>query len=260
MRTTRRAPNSRKRAATNVVLFVGLAALALVAWYDVNGKLPTRRQASQQYTIDALNFVREDGKTFAFARDKSGWRMLQPVRVEAQPSRVEKLVALIDSNTDDGYHISDVNLEATGLASPRIRMRLGEATAVFFGDTEPLTGRRYIQIEDRVILLDDQHVPLMEGGVNAFASRSLLATPVDSVEFDGAKLNAEAWETVSALGIRQIGESIPVNAQPIAVVTDGETQAWHSWPDDALIALYREGDDIHYLISQADAATLGISP
>ena len=259
MLVSRRHPHARKRAATNVVMFVGLAALALVAWYDINGDLPNRRTVSKQHTIDALNYIRADGKTFAFERASSGWIMTQPVNASAQSSRVEKLLSLIDSDTADGYDIQEVNLVSTGLANPVVRMRLGEDTAVFFGATEPLSGRRYVQIDDRVILLEDQHVPLIEGGLNAFANPKLIATPVDTVEIQSELSDAQAWEQATALGVRQHTVSIPDTAQAIELTSEGKPQAWRAWQDDALVALYRDGDDIHYLISQAQAAKLGIS-
>lgn len=239
-------------------MFIGLAALALVAWYDINGELPSRRTASRHHTVEALNFVRDDGKFFAFERSGAGWQMTRPVTATAQPARVERLVALIDSDTSDGYAVQELNLEATGLDEPIVRMRLGEDTAVFFGATEPLSGRRYVQIEDRVILLDDQHVPLIEGGLNAFASPKLLDTPIEQVVIDNRRADSEVWENATALGVREQRDRVPSSAREIGLVIQGKTQAWRAWRDDALVVLHRDGDDIHYLISRAQATTLGI--
>ncbi|MEM7377154.1 MAG: hypothetical protein AAF460_06540 [Pseudomonadota bacterium] len=258
-RVNRRHPHARKRAATNVVMFVGLGALALVAWYDINGELPNRRAPSQQHTVQALNLVRADGTTFAFERDSAGWRMVRPVQAPARASRVDTLVALIDTPTDNGYAVQDVNLDSTGLAQPRVRMRLGEHLAVFFGATEPLSGRRYIQIEDRVVLLEDQHVPLIEGGLNAFADPKLIDATVESVALADSTGDAEAWENATALGVRPHQDAVPTGALSIEIESAGTTQAWSAWQDDALVALYRDGDEIHYLISQTQAAKLGIS-
>lgn len=256
--TQRRNPNARKRAATNVVMFIGLGALALVAWYDINGKLPDRR-ASVSHTVDSLTLVRGDGQTFAFKRDGAAWQILQPVRAPADASRVEKLVALIDADTQNGYAIDEINLDATGLAAPQIRMRLGADTAVFFGGIEPVSNRRYVQIDDTVVLLDDQHAPLIEGGLNAFVDRRPFRAATGSSSPDDSTASPEAWATLSALGVRPHDRSTPTDAIAFSISTPDEKQAWHAWREGALIALHRSDSDHRYLISAADAATLGLS-
>ncbi len=255
---SRRNPNARKRAATNIVMFIGLGALALVAWYDINDKLPERR-ASLRHTVDSLTLVRGDGQTFAFARDGAGWRLRQPVEVAADGSRVEKLVALIDTERKDGYAIGDINLDSTGLAAPTVRMRLGNDTAVFFGGIEPVSNRRYVQIDDTVVLLDDQHVPLIEGGLNAFVERRPFRHVTEAVSIGDTEVDSDVWSELSALGVRAHNNTAPASAIEFDINASDEKQVWHAWADGALVTLHRAGSDHRYLISAADAATLGLS-
>ncbi len=255
----RRNPNSRKRAATNIVMFIGLGALALVAWYDINGELPDRRVESVQHTVEHMTVVRGDGQTFAFAREGANWQLRQPVNAPAAGERVSRLVALIDTNTENGYAIDEIDLDATGLSDPPVRMRLGDDTAVFFGGIEPVSGRRYVQIDDRVVLLDDQHVPLIDGGLNAFAERQPFSAAIDSVSISGQDADAAVWQSLTALGVKPQLDGVSTNATAVDVTAEGTSQTWHAWQDGALVALHRAGDEVRYLISTADAATLGLS-
>ena len=250
----------RRRAYTNVLLFVGLIAMAMVAWLDYKNRLPDRRPASTMNAAPAslVAFVSAKGVNTEIRRQGKQWSLTMPVQLSARVSRVSRLLELQAQDFSAGFDTADVNLDAAKLDASARLLQLDEAL-YRFGGFEPVSGKRYIQLADKVLLLEDRYLPLMDGGINAFAELQLPFQQVNSATVDDTAINDEqllAWQNTQAMGVRAVS-SAPGSHKLIDF--SEATAPWLAWPEKGLWVLQPQQLGVEYLINSAQAATLGLN-
>lgn len=251
----------RKRAYTNILMFVGLMAMAMVAWLDHQDRLPERRPGARTEAVEVTSvaFTSANGVATEVQLDHHRWQLLQPINTPARESRVARLLELLSLDFSKGYDADTINMAAAGLGESARTLQLGDSS-YRFGGVEPISAKRYVQLEQRVLLLEDRHLPLMDGGINAFAERLLPLQQVTSAILDTTPLNHEqllAWQSTQALGVRSA--STPATAHLTIAFKGSEPNAWSAWPDKGLWVLQPKGAEMEYLINSAQAATLGLT-
>lgn len=249
----------RRRGYTNLLLFVGVMAMAAVAWLDHKDRLPDRRGGSDRRAEASLvAFANARGVNTELRRRDGAWHLTMPVALGARESRVQRLLELRDADFSAGYPLAEVNREASGLDDGARLLQLD--TQVYrLGDLEPISGKRYVQLEQRVLLLEDRHLPLMNGGLNAFAELRLQAPAAGAIRLDGDALavaQATAWRDTEAMGVRA-ASAAPESHRRIDFEAV-EAQHWRAWPEKGLWVLQPAAGGFEYLINGAQAATLGI--
>lgn len=252
----------RKRAYTNILMFIGLMAMAMVAWLDHQNKLPERRASNQPTTapVSLVAFINSNGVNNELRRKDQQWTLMAPVEVAARTARVGRLLELQEIDFSAGFAIDSVNVTAARLDEQARVLQL-DNNIYRFGGIEPVSKKRYVQLNDKVVLLEDRYLPLMDGGVNAFAELQLPLQQVSSVTVNNVALDSAqllAWEDTQAMGVRaaaaSIGKALPITIER----ADSTPTTWLAWPEQGLWVLQAKSQGIDYLISAAQAATLGL--
>ena len=250
----------RRRAYTNILMFVGLMAMAMVAWLDYKDRLPERRpdRTTSAAPASLVAFVNAKGVNTEIRRQGEQWSLTMPVQLKARDSRVSRLLELQAMDFSAGFDAADVNLDAAKLDASARLLQLDEAL-YHFGGFEPVSGKRYIQLGDKVLLLDDRYLPLMDGGINAFAELQLPLQQVTSVTIDESAISAEqllAWQSTQAMGVRA-GTTAPDTHKQIQF--SEVSTPWSAWFEKGLWVLQPQQLGVEYLINSAQAATLGLN-
>jgi|GEM_PF-2381611 len=250
----------RKRAYTNVLLFVGVMALGAVAWLDNRNKLPERRTpTSTAASAESISFQTPSGVDVELRRNGDGWNLLKPITLAARVSRVERLLELQSLDFSNGYATADVNLEAAGL-TPDARALVIDGNRYLFGSIEPLSSQRYLQNKERVLLWEDRYLPLIDGGINPIVKLELPLQSISAATFDSTALSQQqlmAWKNTSAMGVRVASEA-PVEAKAILFEQAYQSE-WSVWESEGFWILQAQQADHEYLLSGAQADTLGLN-
>lgn len=204
---------SDRRAFTNLLLFVGVAAMAFIAWQDhvarnapPSSVLETPPQDISRIEIDLPKRAR-----LVLEKSAGTWWLHQPFRAPLQQGRVGVLLSLAEAVPASRYSIAGRQLADFGLEPARGRLQLNDAM-LRFGDQEPSSGRRYVQHGEQILLLEDQHLPLLDAGLKALADLrpvgdELLASltlPDGSVVTAPEQL--DNWRIARAAGIEAVTE------------------------------------------------------
>ena len=108
------------------------------------------------------------------------WFITQPLNIAADAERVDALLNLLDDTSINLYDSAGLDLTPYHLDTPRAILQLNEQP-IEFGDTNPVTGQRYMLVNKQLTLSDDVYYPLLTSGLGNFIER----TPIPS----GAKVN-----------------------------------------------------------------------
>lgn len=108
-------------------------------------------------------------------RNRNVWQLEQPLTANASNSRVNMLLSLLDSVPSKQFAIDEnMVLSAFGLAEPDIKLRFNDTTFTF-GDTEKLSGQRYLRVDETIYLFNDSISPLLQASASGFIENRLFA-------------------------------------------------------------------------------------
>lgn len=166
------------RTLLNLVLFLAVLGLALVAWFKPGVKpMDTPRPITtgltpeqtgsltvERLTRDPLTFSRRDGRWFLLADNRE---------LPAADFQVRALLRLLEATATRHYPAGSLDLGSLGLQPPRARVVLDDVD-IRFGATDALKKQRYVQVGDTVYLIDDQYQHLLNAAWPNFVSRQML--------------------------------------------------------------------------------------
>ncbi|HWP94887.1 MAG TPA: DUF4340 domain-containing protein [Gammaproteobacteria bacterium] len=249
-----------KRTLLNVILALGVLALAAVAWFE-----PGRTPAEEGFTLpvpakDTIERLRltRDGVTVVLERAGGSWHMREPYALPADDHQIGLLLDSLAQTSKARYAVRDLDLARYGLAAPRMTLAANDVELAF-GETEPLSYRRYVRLGEFVYLVDDLLHYRLDQEPAHFVSKKLLpegAKPVaialpgrtlkqgadgkwtlvpedTAVGADAINQLVDAWRTARAFEVKPLGEapsqgevSITLEsvAEPIrfAILTDAD--------------------------------------
>ena len=114
-----------------------------------------------------LVITRAGRDDIALVRSDDDWRIVAPCALDANDARVEPLLGALGTGALD-YPAGEVDLEAAGLDEPLAVVRL-DGTATSLGGTDLGGERRYALRGDRVALVPEWTLSLVDGGLSALA-------------------------------------------------------------------------------------------
>ncbi len=122
-------------------------------------------------------------------RRGSEWWLVEPFTARADTARVDAAIGLARARSLARYAVSAVDMQQAGLASPDLVLRINDVI-LELGGTEPLRGRRYVRLGDRVHLIVDRYSYLLQGGLASLVSPQLLPTGarLQEIELPGLHL------------------------------------------------------------------------
>lgn len=260
-----------RRTVVNVMLYIGVLAMAMVTYYDYrsrNAAIPTI-EVFEPEQITALRIHRPGYATMGLQKVAEGWAVVDPIHRAAIHSRVEALLSLAQLDSQSGYGANELNLAELGLGTPQASVHLSAeagAISVLFGGKGPNDVRRYVQIGTQVWLLDDVFLPLLTGGFGVFVQRDLLPTgkqlsrlKTPNGEIDNSDL-LNQWQGANALAVvATAGLSLSDAADVVLTFTDSSVQSLQMARTDEHIALLPEAADYALLLSESQALALGLT-
>lgn len=193
-----------KRALLNIWLVVALAALVWVVWQEP-GHPP--KPATVKLTgltpaaVDKIVITNRHG-TISLAKRDGAWWMTEPVKVAANPVRVDSLLQVAGAESVSRFPAAGKDLSAFGLSKPLVSLRLNDSELAF-GGVAPVDQRRYVQVGDIVHLIADRYSFALTADAAAWVSRDLVpkGAEVVALELPEAKLSRSgkgAWTVTPA--------------------------------------------------------------
>ncbi len=163
-----------RRWLTNLLLLLVLALLGLGIRHELAREGRPQTLAGLDPSDLRLIEVERDGEPpIRLERGPDGWHLLEPLRVDADPSRLEHLLAILGAPVQRSFPEQSADLAALGLAPSKLRLRLDGLTLAF-GGLDPLTQQRYVAADGVVHLIEDRFYHLLIAPPVDFVSRSLL--------------------------------------------------------------------------------------
>ncbi len=166
--------NSRTLLNLGLLVLVGIL-VALAIWEPGKEAPPGPKPLTElnPAEVDRVRIERAGQAAVAAERNEDGsWRLTEPRPLPANDYRFDSLVSVAKAPDQGGFPVRD-ELDAFGLAEPRVRLQLNDLT-LDFGNTTPVDQRRYVRVGDTVHLIGDTHYYHLIGGIGTFASRRLL--------------------------------------------------------------------------------------
>jgi hypothetical protein len=164
-----------------LVLAGGLAALALL---EPGREPPPAMPPLLELTAERIERIaveRSGQERLAFERRDGHWWMIAPERGFANPVLIHPILQLVEARCAPSYAVAELDLPRLRLDPPRLRLWLN-SQEIYFGDTAPIDGRRYLRIGGTVHLCPDRLYPLLTS-----AAASFLAAPIEPAILNAAR-------------------------------------------------------------------------
>lgn len=101
------------------------------------------------------------------------WQFDSPIIWYANNIAVERILDIVNAQTDSRLPGGEIDLSTLGLQFPKAILKLNEKQFLF-GATNNIGERRYLQIDDTVYLLKDRYLPFISQGISGLLDRRLL--------------------------------------------------------------------------------------
>ena len=136
--------------------------------------------------------------SFILNRTGNQWRFEKPIRWPANSITLERLISIVNSETESRLSAAEIDLSTLGLQFPKAILTVND-TRILFGATNNIGKRRYLMIGSMVYLLPDLHMHFLTQGINGLIDRRLLpgSIPLQSLRLTNLNLtkNSEGnWQ------------------------------------------------------------------
>ena len=166
------------RGLLNLVLVVLALVMGLIIYFepglepaDIPQPLTTLLVADDAIGIhiervkyDPVSFIKRNGRWYLVTEKQE---------LPASTFQLQALLRLLETSSSSHYAADTVNLESLGLDPPQATVTIDDV-AILFGNTAPLDGKRYLQIDATVHLIEDRYQHLINAGWTNFVERKLL--------------------------------------------------------------------------------------
>ncbi|HET8807742.1 MAG TPA: DUF4340 domain-containing protein, partial [Methylophaga sp.] len=125
--------------------------------------------------IQKITVNRASQNTIEIIKTGQSWQLQQPFIASASDSRINMLLSLLDSIPNEQFAIDDkLDLTAFGLAQPDLTISFND-TSFVFGNTEQLSGQRYLRSGEMIYLFNDTISPLLQASASGLIENRLFA-------------------------------------------------------------------------------------
>lgn len=174
----------------------------------------------------------------------ANWMIDSPIRWQADNITIERILGIVNAETDSRLASDQIDLSTLGLQFPKAVLRLND-TDFLFGATNNIGERRYLLSNNTVFLLPDQFLPFFSEGISALIDRRLLprsqalqSLDLGAIKFNKVDNNWQAkpstidteqmdqllanWQTQQAARIQNYQPGMNPKQKIIAELDDGE--------------------------------------
>lgn len=158
----------------NIFLLLVLIALATAVYYSNESQQQKLSLTTiDKHSIQTISIPREHGD-IRLRKQSTDWIVESPYQLPAHAFRVRNLLDLLSTEVDKAYAVDDLDLKQFGLEPPRAIIRFDD-TEIQFGKVNPVNLQRYIRVDDKLFLINDQLYPLISSQPSSFVDLSPLA-------------------------------------------------------------------------------------
>ena len=170
--------------------------------YQAQQRISTLKPADVQ-TIG----IQTADASLSLRREASGWLIEAPIRWPANNINIERLLSIVNSETDSRLPADEINLATLGLQFPAAVLTLND-TQLLFGATNNIGERRYIMVGSTVFLLPDIHLLFFSQGLIGIVDRRLLPRRyrLNTLKLSDFEIHRDAndsWQLINADGFKQ---------------------------------------------------------
>lgn len=197
--------NDRKRW-NNILIFICCAFIIAFGILNHQPKETNLNEILSNQNLETIRFVNASFDYQLINRDDSWW-LQAPFRYPAITNRIAQIENII--NADIYKHIKNDDAEEFGLSDSNY-LQINEQI-IYFGDQAVDSNHRYIQINQRIFLIDDIYYNVLANGPAYWLSKQvlpendelLLSISIDNALYSEAELInlAGAWYDAEALNL-----------------------------------------------------------
>lgn len=229
----------------NLALLLAAVGLALVAVFEP-GKTPPPPTvwltALDPAQIGHIRIERPDAPLIELRKQDGEWRMEAPFALPADDFHVDQLTAIAHAVSRTQLEPAADALDRYGLEEPAATLYLDDVK-IAFGDTEPVSGRRYALVGGTVHLVANSYFYRLNGDATGLLDPSPLGPDAEPVEItlpglhlqrgedhwtlrpeqpqasaDDITALVQAWKNAHALSVARIEKStVPAEAPELSV-------------------------------------------
>jgi hypothetical protein len=190
----------------NYVLVVLIVILTYVGnrFGVTTGYQPQQRISSLKPADIETVAIQTADASLSLRRDAQGWLIEAPIRWPANNINIERLLSIVNSETDSRLQADEINLATLGLQFPTAALTLND-TQLLFGATNNIGERRYIMVGSTVFLLPDIHLLFFSQGLTGIVDRRLLPRRyrLNTLKLSDFEIHRDAndsWQLIDADG------------------------------------------------------------
>jgi len=145
--------------------------------------------------------------SLSLRRGAQGWLIEAPIRWPANNINIERLLSIVNSETDSRLPADEINLATLGLQFPEAVLTFND-TQLLFGATNNIGKRRYIMVGSTVYLLPDIHLLYFSQGLTGIVDRRMLPRRyrLNILKLPGFEISRDAndsWQVINTDGFGQ---------------------------------------------------------
>jgi hypothetical protein len=250
----------------NYVLIVLIVILTYVGnRFDVTTGYKPEQSISTLRPADIQTIgIQTADASLGLRRDAQGWLIETPIRWPANSINIERLLSIVNSETDSRLPADEINLAKLGLQFPEAVLTLND-TQLLFGATNNIGERRYLMTGSTVFLLPDIHLLLFSQGLAGIVDRRLLPpryrlNKLKLAEFDISRNADDSWQVIGEEGfesdqiISLLNNWQQLDASKIKPFDTGEM------PRQKLVASLADGSSYEFFVMSIDPGIVIANP
>lgn len=181
----------------NLSLLLVIGILVLLTIYEPGIEKPPEAPLLLSMKRDEVKqiLIRRDGQeTVELAKGDDGkWQLLKPLNIAASEFRIDSLLRITESKSLNSFTADPDKLSGYKLDKPQAELILNGKTRIAFGSATPLDQRRYVLLDNKVHLLNDNLYYFMISAWPTFVSMKPLPPESSITTLQLPKLKL-AWQ------------------------------------------------------------------
>lgn len=159
---------------------INLALLVLIIvlyWLNTNQHQQPEAQIS---TIDSskitqISISQANNIKAIIEKQGTAWQLTHPISARANPTRIDLLLSILSSASDKSMDIASPDkLKQFGITDASLHMTFNQQYEFIFGTTEKMSRQRYVFFHNRLYLVPDRIVPLLNASSYSFIDNRVL--------------------------------------------------------------------------------------
>jgi hypothetical protein len=165
--------SSSKRRVINLLLLIILAGLGYLAYLQVQIErqgVVTLYDPAIGESVDEVTIMLPGQTPIRLESGQPDWHIVAPLEVKADSRYLQQLFTLLSEPVLAEYAAADQDLAAFDLTDKAIRVRFNQVEYAL-GSLNPVTHRRYVLFNQRILLVNEAVYELLSRGVDGFREK-----------------------------------------------------------------------------------------